>query len=400
MWTEKRVLSIIVLAAVIVLLIMIPVTVSVAVRPEGEYYRYTYDAVTGEFISSNARITIDKNDRFAMFDNAGDYVTVTGVGCKGEYSEQNNGVNIRVENMGTVIYSKFFIKNGNYIIDPLLVTPQISDSIYTEKDKLEGYYNLNLNGSAAIKYLNKGKIYSSVNNTTDPASFTKQEGTYDQRGDFLTIIDDSGISRIMLVLEFINLNGEPNKGLATTFYSKRNIRTKAPSVTGLELESRNYAKVANNQYEIKVIKYPTKKEADFDSITIRTDATSLGGASVSGKVITCNGIGNITLDIRMGDNTLTRTISIVDLTLITPAPNLNEKVAYDYTTFTTDNPPASAILATGVACETSVIGSHGDVTFIGKGSAIINVSATWSETKLDGSIKYVTITRTVTVTVV
>ena len=193
MWSEKRILSIVVLVAFLVLIIAVSTAIAVSVRPEGDYYRYTYDAVKGEFCSDNSRIEINNNNRFIVYDNTGNIVVVGGIGCMGEYTPQDDGLNIRVENLGTVIYTKYYIKNGNYIIDPVAVIPQISDSIYTDKDKLEGYYNLNINGSASTKYLFKKKVYSSVNGTTDPASFTKEEGEYDQSGDFLTITNLSGI---------------------------------------------------------------------------------------------------------------------------------------------------------------------------------------------------------------
>jgi len=271
------------------------------VKTSKDYYLYTYQTVLGDFLKNTAKISFS-GDEYTFSNNNG---MVTNLGI---HSEENGKVSFVPDKIGDnsqIAATTYMIVYKEFLIEPAMISSRVGETIYEDRDELEGIY------TGGFK-LSDGKIYESVDGSDTDESFTEMTGVYEENKDYIVFRLDDGT--IQVLLTFIYEDGFGNKvaSLVNRFYSYKTPNLKTLEQSFIELDKKVYAKSDSNTYDLGLIVYP-ERDIVTEGVTFKVIGNS--GAAVTGRTLSFNGTGSVTIEYEYNGSKKTESIRVIDFAL-------------------------------------------------------------------------------------
>lgn len=295
------------LTLVLITVIAFTITGCNSVRTSKDYYLYTYDALVGNFVKSNAKIEF-KKDTYELYNNNGRVIDV------GNHSTNNGLVSFVQDKRGANynqianVFNMYAYKS--YLVETTQMTSRVSELTYEDRSDLEGVYDAGF-------MLKDGVIYDSIDGSNVESSFIEKAGTYsiNKNKDFITTVDNDGTVNILLMMTYVDAFGYKVKALAARFYTYRSPRLKDVEVSAVELENKVFLNKSTGggsaAYELALMSYPNKERVG-GTITYAIVGTN-ANATISGSTLNYTGTGSVQIEYTYGNIKDTEWVYIVDL---------------------------------------------------------------------------------------
>lgn len=386
---KKKQLTIFVVLVMFVLLLALAGCNNIKLNKD--YHLYSFAFEKGTMAESSARYSFSKKG-YEQFS------PLSRLLATGEYVKKDSSITLIPDKMGDANRmgaTRRLILDGKYIVDPAAanVTERVEPTRFEKTDGLEGIYDIGL-------CLKGGKIYTSIDGSDTPDSYTELVGEYaknKRKKEFIEIMFyensigmPTGEKMVFLHFKFTNEFGEATSALANEFYATKLPKIRKVKDALLELETKTFKNEDAGKYQLKLISYPDKKVLKKGVTFEMVDANDTG-ATISGSTLSMQGTGTVTIRCKYDNRVVEEDVSIVDFRLKAdlPAGDRSYNVDDEKTFRTVINAIADyspgAILSIEPDSTALVQIVNGELHFLATGRVTVTLVARYVDIQADGT---------------
>lgn len=194
---------------------------------------------------------------------------------------------------------------------------RIPETEFGETEKLEGLYYI----GGSIAMLKEGGLYISDTGSEHPDDLDVKVASYTLKDDIISLDFDSPefineFPSQFLTVVYDNQYGQPQRTMVSYFMSDKKIEAPVSDISLVEYEQRVFAKNEAGEYNLNIIKYPSKTTLDGVTYKVTWGGSEEFPATVEDAKLKFGGTGSVYIEARQDGKRLYGTyITIIEAKL-------------------------------------------------------------------------------------